>query len=282
MCRLFGFRSVIHSQVHDSLVHADNALGVQSSDHPDGWGVSYYVGTSPHIIKSEKTALDDNIFKRVSGIVSSQTVLAHIRKATLGSINILNTHPFQFGNWTFAHNGNIKDFDNYREVIIAEIKPEFRRYVLGSTDSEIIFYYFLSHLSEDVNLHDNHIKIKPVFKALNEAITELTRIIGPLNFDPDAPPTENFITFILTNGEVMVAFNGGKKLYYSTYKNRCSERDTCPSFSKECEAETTSGYINHLIFSSEPLSGENVWIEMKEKEMIGVDAKMKMKVDIIP
>lgn len=279
MCRLFGFRSVIHSQVHDSLVHADNALGVQSTDNPDGWGVSYYVGPSPHIIKSEKTALSDNIFKKVSGVVSAQTVLAHIRKATLGSLNILNTHPFQYGNWTFAHNGNVKNFDKVKDKIIEGISPEFRRFVLGTTDSELIFYYILSVLSTDINLHEPHVRIKPVFKALTEAMSQLKEIVGDFNFDEDAPPTDNFITFILTNGEVMVGFNGGKKLYYSTYKNRCSERDTCPSFSKECEAPSTSGYINHLIFSSEPLSGENVWIELEHHELIGVDAKMKIQKD---
>ena len=30
MCRLFGFRSVLQSQVHRSLANADNALAVQS------------------------------------------------------------------------------------------------------------------------------------------------------------------------------------------------------------------------------------------------------------
>ena len=43
MCRLFGFRSVIPSQMHRSLIAADNALGRQSERHPDGWGVAYYV-----------------------------------------------------------------------------------------------------------------------------------------------------------------------------------------------------------------------------------------------
>ena len=40
MCRLFGFRSVIKSQMHRSLVSADNALVRQSEQHPDGWGVA--------------------------------------------------------------------------------------------------------------------------------------------------------------------------------------------------------------------------------------------------
>ena len=34
MCRLFGFKSIIKSKVHSSLLHAENALGIQSVDHP--------------------------------------------------------------------------------------------------------------------------------------------------------------------------------------------------------------------------------------------------------
>ncbi len=279
MCRLFGFRSVINSQVHESLVQADNALGVQSTDHPDGWGVSYYVGSSPHVIKSERSAVDDSIFEKVSGIVSSQTVLAHIRKATLGNINILNTHPFQFGNWTFAHNGNIKDFNKNRQAITNEIKPEFKRFILGTTDSELLFYFILSGLSQEINLHDQFTKIDPVFKSINNSIQKLKSIVGEFNFNENAPPTETFVSFLLTNGQVMVAFNGGKKLYYSTYKNRCVDRDTCPSFSMECEAPSQSGFINHLIFTSEPLSGENIWIDINPNEIVGVDSRMKLKID---
>src|SRR4051794_31811738 len=57
MCRLFGFRSVIPSQVHRSLLAAENALGVQSNQHPDGWGVAFYVDGSPHVTRSPTTAL---------------------------------------------------------------------------------------------------------------------------------------------------------------------------------------------------------------------------------
>ena len=108
MCRLFGFRSVIQSQVHRSLVSADNAIGVQSAHHPDGWGVAYYVGGAPHLVKSAASAVSDRIFQRVSGVVASDTVVAHVRKATHGELSPLNAHPFQYGRWIFAHNGNIR------------------------------------------------------------------------------------------------------------------------------------------------------------------------------
>ena len=136
MCRIFGFRSVIESGVHESLVHADNALMNQSSAHPDGWGVAYYQAGAPHLIKSVSTAVNDHLFRRVSGVVSSQTVLAHLRKATQGELSILNTHPFQFGQWTFAHNVNIKGFHiQHRDVLMNAIDTDLRRYILGDTDS---------------------------------------------------------------------------------------------------------------------------------------------------
>ena len=77
MCRLFGFRSVLRSQVHRSLRTADNALAVQSRAHPDGWGVAYYVAGAPHVIKSTGMAGSDHLFERVSGLLTSETVVAH-------------------------------------------------------------------------------------------------------------------------------------------------------------------------------------------------------------
>ena len=81
MCRLFGFRSVIQSQVHRSLVQADNALWNLSEQHPDGWGVAYYVEGTPHLTRSASTALSDRVFQRVSGVVASETVFMRTRSA---------------------------------------------------------------------------------------------------------------------------------------------------------------------------------------------------------
>lgn len=277
MCRLFGFRSVILSQVHSSLVSADNALAMQSNQHPDGWGVSYYVHGTPHLVKSsEKAAIESNLFKKVSGVVSSQTVLAHIRKSTQGDNTELNTHPFQFGHWVFAHNGNIKDFQNHRDKIASHILPELKRFILGETDSELIFYFLLSHLSTKLDISQKNCKAEIVIEAVKESVDELIKIIGPYSQIDNAGEQETYLTFLMTNGETMVAHQGGKNLYYSTYKTRCGDRDSCPSFTDACENATKDGYINHLIFSSEPLSGENIWLPMDVGQIIAIDGRMKM------
>ncbi|MDC1175030.1 class II glutamine amidotransferase [Bacteriovoracaceae bacterium] len=277
MCRLFGFRSVILSQVHTSLLDAENALAVQSNMHPDGWGVSYYLNGAPHVVKSATSAINDSIFKKVSGVVSSNTVLAHIRKATLGNNNILNTHPFQFGHWVFAHNGNIKSFDSHREEIRKKIHAKFKRFILGDTDSELLFFLLLSKLENHSTIDGSSYPIDKMVIATKEAIDEIVSVAGEMSQIDNAGETETYLTFIITNGTSMLAHQGGKNLYYSTYKKRCPDRDTCPSLSDSCEAPTKDGNINHLIFSSEPLSGENIWIKMDLGQIIGVDGDMKIK-----
>jgi predicted glutamine amidotransferase len=270
MCRLFGFRSVIPSQVHSSLMNAENALGVQSERHPDGWGVAYYVEGSPHITKSASTALTDQLFKRVSGVVSSETVLAHVRKATQGDLSVLNAHPFQYGRWVFAHNGDIPEFPQVRAALLGEVAPRLRRYVLGDTDSEVVFFLFLSILHQYGPLGGNH-GIDEVMLALRDTV----RRVRELCDTPERGHT-SLLTLMVTNGATLAATRGGKELFWSTYKTRCSDRDTCPSLSAECEAPSATGFVNHLILSSEPLGGENVWHELPEDHVIGVDWRMRL------
>ena len=278
MCRLFGFRSVIQSQVHHSLVSAENALSVQSRQHPDGWGVAYYVGGAPHLVKSAATALSDTLFHRVSGVVASETVLAHIRKATQGELTPLNAHPFQFGTWIFAHNGNVEGFLEHREALRNHVRPEFRRYVLGTTDSELLFYLVLSRMSERGDLHDPRYPIDAAAAAMREAVDEITALVGPFCTDPAGTPDRTYLSFLLTNCRLMLAHQGGKPLYYSTWKKRCPERDTCPSFAPQCEMATRDGFVNHLVISSEPLHGENVWLDLAPADMVGVDQRMRLRV----
>jgi predicted glutamine amidotransferase len=271
MCRLFGFRSVVPSRVHTSLLDAENALGSQSNKHPDGWGVAYYVDGSPHVTKSPTHALGDQLFHRLSGLVSSETVLAHVRKATQGDKGILNCHPFQFGRWVFAHNGDIPGFaENFRQSLREQIAPRLRPYVLGETDSETIFFIFLSvlerysPLGSKPDLADVVASVKLTLETVRSHCPQ--RAGGP----------DVLLTFILTDGDVMVATQGGKELLFSTYKTRCPDRDTCPNLAAACEAPSDTGRVNHLIVSSERLQGSNVWEELMPGDILAVDGRMRV------
>ncbi len=277
MCRLFGFRSIINSQVHSSLVSADNTLHDLSKRHPDGWGVAYYLEKTPHLIKSTDCAMEDQLFHKVSGVVSSHTVIAHIRKATQGSHSILNSHPFQYGKWVFAHNGNIKKFEKVKPQLTKLIDKDLKRFILGSTDSEIIFFIILSEIKKVHELSNPIIKKDKLIMAVQNALNEIIKISGKPTHRNDPTPTENYYSFIITSGPIMLAFNGGQDLYTCTYKSSCPEKEICKFYSDCCENPPQKGQpINHLIFSSEKISGPNIWNLLEAGSLLGVDENMNL------
>ncbi len=270
MCRLLGFRSVLDSQVHRSLVHADNALAVQSAAHPHGWGVAYYASGAPHVVKGTEAAANDLLFHRVSGVVTSQTVLAHIRNATQGDIHTLNCHPFQYGRWTLAHNGDIPGFPEVRDTLRERVAPKLRRFLLGDTDSELLFHLFLTHLASRADLARRGTPLPMVIDALRAMVDEARAVSAGAGLD------DPLLTFIVTDGELMVGHMGGKPLHWSTHKERCPEREVCPFFAPECEAPSRSGHVNHLLLASEPLQGDNVWTPLPAGGITAVDPFMRV------
>jgi predicted glutamine amidotransferase len=270
MCRLFGFRSVIPSQMHRSLLAAENALGVQSNQHPDGWGVAFYIDGAPHVTRSPSTARGDALFHRLSGVVASETVLAHVRKATQGDKTIFNCHPFQHGRWVFAHNGDIPRFEEVRGRLLDLVDARLRRFVMGDTDSEVVFFVFLTELARVVG-RGKRAELGHAMTALRTTVKRVRELCD------GRPGVENsLLTLLATDGENLVAAHGGKELYYSTYKTRCSDREQCPSLSAVCEAPSTTGFVNHFIVSSEPLQGDNGWIALEPGDIVGVDREMQV------
>lgn len=276
MCRLFGFRSIFENKVHSSLIHAENALVTQSVKHKDGWGVAYYLDDVPHLIKSSQQAFEDHIFEKVSGVVTSKSVIAHIRFATAGTSSILNSHPFQYGKWIFAHNGNIKNLDKYKSKLLSLILPDQQKYILGNTDSEIIFHILLSDLKKN-SLFSKVQDTKAIINSIQGSLVKICSIIGELTDRDDAAPTDNYLTFILSNGPLFFAIQGGQPLYYSTHKRNCPERDHCPYFDPSCEQKSTNNSkVNHLIVTSEKLDGDNIWTKMSFGEVVVIDKEMKL------
>lgn len=273
MCRVFGFRSVLSSRVHRSLISSDNALLNQSEEHPDGWGVAYYIHNTPHIVKQAETANTDHLFQRVSGIASSETVIAHIRKSTEGKNSLVNTHPFQFGKWVFAHNGHIHGFELKKQKILDKIPSSLSKYILGETDSEHIFYYLLARMAELKNL-DQVFTSRELVSVFQRSLTDLENLVGKHTLEDSNDLTKNYFTFLLSDGQSMLAYQGGKDLHYSVHKTKCSESSSCDFYTHYCETEDVSGKVNHLLFSSEPISGENIWQKMPARMAIAIDVNM--------
>ncbi|MDQ3234010.1 MAG: class II glutamine amidotransferase, partial [Pseudobdellovibrionaceae bacterium] len=237
---------------------------------------AYYQADVPQIVKSGSTASKDGLYRRVSSLVTSRTVLAHIRKATTGEPSFVNSHPFQYGQWVFAHNGKIGRFDAIKSQIMARIDPSLRANILGETDSEHIFFLILTHMSRRMNLHHKAAHLHDIAAAAQEAIDEIGELTGGMSRCPSSDEDPTFLTFILTDGFNMLAHQGGKELHISTYKKQCSQRVDCPYLSPVCENPSLNGRVNHVIIASEPLQGENIWYPLGFGELIGVDESMRL------
>jgi len=150
MCRLYAMSANEPTRVECSLVHAQNALMQQSQldaeglVHGHGWGVADYRDGLPLIEKQTWAAFHGEHFKKTAARVYAHTVVAHVRRATVGGTAIENTHPFHHGRWIFAHNGTVPNFLEVRDLMLPEIDLMFRNDIQGTTDSEHVFFYLLT------------------------------------------------------------------------------------------------------------------------------------------
>lgn len=257
MCRLFGFRSAASERVHDALVLERNSLRQQSLEHPDGWGIaSWQNGGLPQVVRGLGAAHLDPEFERVSSAVQACTVLAHLRLASVGSVKLDNAHPFTFGRWAFAHNGTLHAFDRHRAAIEALIAPPFRTF-RGETDSERCFALFLTRLASRADPAGTP-SLTDVQWALAATVDEVARIT-----DVDVGHGKrSAMNFLVTEGDLLAAIRRDRTLFFA------AESDESVPLS---ERPVTGTRVYALEIASEELQGPDVWHEVPQDGVIGID-----------
>jgi predicted glutamine amidotransferase len=275
MCRLFGFRSAVPSHAHRSLMEAENSVVSQAKMHPDGWGMAYYIERDAYILKSESGAHDCDRFQMASSRLQSNTFVVHVRRATVGQTDYLNSHPFRFGRWTFAHNGTLFGFEKYRDWMLSHIKLNRQPLILGNTDSEHFFHYLLSSLERagiDPAGHEN-VEASVAARVIRDAVDNLYKEVE--NHDEPAP----IVNFILTNGDVFIAMRAGLELYFATQKNSCADFETCEEPRKVCmNSVRPDPVVNHLIVSSEKIGVEDIWEELPQGHVVSLSKQFQLEI----
>ena len=126
-------------------------LGVETTNG-DGVGVGWYGpdGDAPALFRGVGPAWGDLNLRELSGAVTSPLFLAHIRASTGTPVQQTNCHPFRFGRWLWVHNGLVRDFERLRRDLVLAVDPALFPAIVGSTDSEVMFYLALTFgLRED-------------------------------------------------------------------------------------------------------------------------------------
>lgn len=248
------------TRVECSLVHAQNALMQQSRQdqhglhNGHGWGVADYRNGLPLIEKQVWAAFHGEHFKKTAARVYAHTVVAHVRRATVGGTSIENTHPFHLGRWIFAHNGTIPHFHKVRDRIIHEIDPLLRNDIKGTTDSEHVFYFLLSLRQS----HPDHDLREVVAVGLNQ----LQRFCHDV--DPQAPVGLNIV---LTDGTALVGTRLGRTLWHM----RREQVYSCEFCGRSHVHHHVGADYRAIEIASEPISDDD-WREFPEACVYSVDA----------
>lgn len=259
MCRLFGFRSNMPARVHEALVHEANSLRVQSHEHKDGWGIASYEGGGlPEVARGVGPAHADPEFERISNLLSSHAVIAHVRLASVGPVTLDNAHPFTFGAWTFAHNGTLQRFGEHRQQVEALIDPDLRLLFRGDTDSERCFYLFLTFLRQNGGLEEPN--VEQVAKSL--AITART-VVGITEAGATKPSSTNFL---VTDGRLLLATRRHRTLFFTERRHAGDLPHPEPK---------SGDTLEQIVIASEKLDCEEHWHEVPEDSVIAVDDALR-------
>ncbi len=239
MCQLLGMNCNTPTDITFSFEGFRRRAGL-TDQHTDGFGIAFFEGKGVRIFRDNRPGASSPMADLVSQYrIKSFNVIAHIRKATRGDINLENTHPFireLWGeNWVFAHNGTVEG---------GGVCEECHYQPIGSTDSEAAFCCLVSQLRE------RFLK-KPSEKEIFDAVVDITSEIA----------THGVFNFILSNGHWMIA-RCSTNLHYVTRKAPFStalrDDDVEIDFSKY-----TTANDKVTIITTQPLTKNEKWVKMK-------------------
>jgi predicted glutamine amidotransferase len=192
MCELFGL-SASHPIAARAIPLGEfGQRGGFTADNPDGWGIAWREAGDFLIAKAPFPAHSSEQFGRLRDTLTSDLIVAHVRKAKYPPINTLNnTHPFLRDccgrHWAFAHNGLVPEIVGMEHANRERIcQPD------GETDSEFAFCHLLSNVSQNFPSAD--------WLAALGRVSELIALRGQFNF-------------LMSDGEHLIAY-GHDRLHY--------------------------------------------------------------------
>jgi glutamine amidotransferase len=126
----------------------DQSMSSRSAETPtngDGFGVGWYgARPTPGLFRSLRPAWNDFNLRDLAAQIDTRLFLAHVRATSLATVQETNCHPFRHGRWLFVHNGEIFGVEKVRQELLGMIDPSIFTEILGTTDSELMFYLALT------------------------------------------------------------------------------------------------------------------------------------------
>lgn len=250
MCQLLGMNSHLPASLTLSFTGFSQRGGC-TDHHSDGWGIAFFEGEGLTPGKAARTFVDKEsaatspIAKMLRTYpIKSHNVVAHVRKATVGAVNLENCHPFVrelWGRyWVFAHNGDLKAFN---PSLHGAFQP------VGTTDSEWAFCWLLQELNKS---HAGVPSIEELTRSLAELIPHIAKH-GTFNF-------------LLSNGQALWA-HASTRLHYVLRQHPFSQVQLKDEDMSVNLAELNSPDDRLVVVVTEPLTTNENWVAMAPGEL---------------
>lgn len=168
MCELLGVTAKRRLRLNSLL----REFYSHSGDHPHGWGLACFPDGAAPVVEKEPVdaSTSPRLNERLASPVVERTVIAHIRRATIGQLAYENSHPFQATDnrgrtWTLAHNGTI-----FNGSLLERFKERQR----GETDSECVLLYLVARIDREQDRLGRALDETERFDILAASVAELS------------------------------------------------------------------------------------------------------------
>ncbi len=251
-----------HSIIHQSFHSREREEPLNG----DGFGVGWYVPEEtdrPAIFKDVTPAWNNQNLTNLASVVRSPCIVAHIRAATPGlPVSHVNCHPFSWGRFTFAHNGEVGGFQAIRRSLQASLGEEAFNLLTGSTDSEHLFALFADRYGQ----YTGNSRIEGMASSLVDAMATVEAIKMERGIN-----VPSMLNLVLTDGESSVITryaSPGHQQPHSLYLHTGSAYDCVDGV---CHIRDGSETEKAVLVASEPLSSDVGWTKVTANSMVLID-----------
>jgi glutamine amidotransferase len=253
-------------------------VALQEDDRlPDAYGFGHYSGGSVLLGKRPSGVTAALSLPDLVGKVDSEALLVHARRAVVGQAKDENTQPFRFRRWLFAHDGTIEGFARVKPRLVGALPDFLRRNIMGDTDSEHAFMWFLKLLRDEGRIDDLELDAATAGRALARSVKQIeafSREVGEQR--------QSRLCFIATNGRVMVATRRGGPLHYALLEGivPCA-LDEIDLATPESDPRVRPHRLVKAVAFASRLSQPNGFIEVPEGSVVSVSRALQVSVSPI-
>jgi len=286
MCRLYGLQATHPTRAACELLDAQNAIIEQSREdarglsNPHGWGMGHVANGTTSCFRQVKPASESPDYRKEALGTEGTTILAHVRRATVGDPDHANTHPFRHGSALLIHNGHVPAFDRVRPRFLDRLDEDRRRSVRGTTDSEHVFALLLQ-LREEAPGEPLQTITREVVHLVQDWVTDETENATVCAADADFrslshEELEHFLglNLLWTDGETL----GGARLNRTLWALQRDRVPTCSICGSAHADPPADADYRSTTLASERLTDED-WTEVPNGSVfhVGTDGTLHLE-----